>query len=103
MTIKWFRPHRVECLGGIMLLLVLAGGLVAQEKVFRVDVRLVRLLATVKDGSGQLVGDLGKEHFTVYDSGVKQEIALFEHHTERPLSVALLVDTSASTAAKQKE
>lgn len=103
MTIKWFGLHRVECLGGIMLLLVLAGGLVAQEQVFRVDVRLVRLLATVKDSSGQLVGDLSKEHFTVYDNGVKQEIALFEHHTEQPLSVAVLVDTSASTAAKLKE
>jgi Ca-activated chloride channel family protein len=75
----------------------------AQETVFRVDVRLVRLLATVKDLNGEPVGGLQKTDFTVYDSGVVQEIALFERHTETPLSVALLVDTSASTARKLKQ
>ena len=71
---------------------------VAQEPTFRVDVRLVRLLATVKDSSGNPIGNLKKEDFTVTDNGVAQEIALFERHTEQPLSVALLVDTSGSTA-----
>lgn len=75
----------------------------AQETVFRVNVKLVRLLATVKSNTGELVGNLGKNEFTVYDSGVKQEIAVFERDTQRQLSVALLVDTSASTGAKLKE
>jgi Ca-activated chloride channel family protein len=79
---------------------LLAGAIfaIAQEPTFRVDVRLVRMLATVKDNHGNLVGNLKKEEFTVLDNGVPQEIALFERHTEQPLSVALLVDTSGSTA-----
>ncbi len=68
------------------------------QSTFKVDVKLVRLLVSVKDARGELVGSLEKPDFTVYDSGVKQEIAVFEHHTELPLSVALLIDTSGSTA-----
>ncbi len=81
---------------GLLLLCSLA--VAAQEPVFRVNVRLVRILATVKDPNGALIGGLGKDDFTVYDNGVKQQITVFEHHTNQPLSVALLVDTSASTA-----
>lgn len=87
---------------GVVLLLA-TSSLVAQETVFRVDVRLVRMLATVKDYSGRLVGDLKKRDFQIFDNGVKQEIALFGHHTEEPLSVVLLVDTSGSTATQLKE
>ncbi|HPQ17195.1 MAG TPA: VWA domain-containing protein, partial [Bryobacteraceae bacterium] len=68
-----------------------------QETVFRVDVRLVRILATVKTNSGELVGNLQKEDFSIFDNGVPQEIAVFEHHTEQPLSIAILIDTSSST------
>jgi Ca-activated chloride channel family protein len=67
-----------------------------EDNVIRVNVRLVRLLVTVKDAFGQLLGSLNKPDFTVYDNGVKQEIAVFERQTEQPLSVSLLVDNSAS-------
>jgi Ca-activated chloride channel family protein len=69
----------------------------AQDPVIKVNVRLVRMLVTVKDAAGQLVGSLNKGDFTVYDNGVKQDIAVFDRQTEQPLSVAMLVDTSAST------
>jgi Ca-activated chloride channel family protein len=69
----------------------------AQEPTFRTDVRLVRLLATVKNAQGQLVGSLERGAFQVLDNGVKQEITVFERQTELPLSVALLIDTSGST------
>jgi Ca-activated chloride channel homolog len=72
--------------------------LVAQEPTFRVDVKLVRILATVKNRSGQLIGSLQKQDFQIFDNGVPQEIAVFEHHTEQPLSIAVMIDTSASTA-----
>jgi Ca-activated chloride channel homolog len=68
---------------------------------FKVNVRLVRLLATVKDANGQLIGSLTKNDFTVYDNGVPQEIAVFAPQTEQPLSVAVLVDSSASTGIEQ--
>ena len=65
--------------------------------VIKVNVRLVRMLVTVKDAAGQLIGSLNKSDFTVFDNGVKQDIAVFDRQTEQPLSVAMLVDTSAST------
>lgn len=73
-----------------------------QETVIRVDVRLVRVLATVKNAAGELVGSLTKEEFEILDNGVPQQIAVFERHTEQPLSVALLVDTSGSTGKELK-
>jgi len=48
------------------------------------------------------VGKLQKEDFEVLDNGVPQEIRLFAHQTDQPLSVALLVDTSGSTAKELK-
>lgn len=70
--------------------------------VFRSDVRLVRFLATVKDANGKLVGNLERNEFRVLDNGVRQEIAVFEKYTEQPLSIALLLDTSASIAKDLK-
>src|ERR1700722_10096835 len=67
------------------------------DTTIKVNVRLVRMLVTVKDAAGQLIGSLNKSDFTVYDNGVKQDIAVFDRETEQPLSVAMLVDTSAST------
>lgn len=64
---------------------------------FNIETRLVRLLVNVKDTSGKLVGSLERDQFTVYDCGIPQDIAFFERYTTRPLSVALLVDTSGST------
>lgn len=82
--------------------LLTAVTLLAQEPTFKVDVRLVRLVATVKNTAGHPVGGLNKDDFTVFDNGVKQTISLFERHTAQPLSVALLVDTSGSTNKEMK-
>lgn len=68
----------------------------------RVDVNLVRILATVKNPAGQLVGTLDKSDFTVLDNGAPQQISVFERRTEQPLSVALLIDISGSTAKELK-
>lgn len=76
--------------------------LFAQSADIRVNVSLVRVLATVKDRSGRLIGSLGKDDFTVYDNNVPQKISVFERRTEQPLSVALMVDISGSTAKDLK-
>jgi Ca-activated chloride channel family protein len=73
-----------------------------QEPLFRVDVRLVRILATVKDNSGGLIAGLDKGDFEVLDNGIPQEVTVFERQTAQPLSIALLIDTSASTAIDLK-
>ena len=74
----------------------------SQEPTFRVDVQLVRLLATVKDTSGKPISGLTKADFTITDNGAKQEISLFERHTSQPLSIGVLVDISGSTAKELK-
>jgi len=74
----------------------------AQPADIRVDVNLVRVVTTVKNPAGQLIGSLPKEDFTIYDNSVPQEIAVFERHTEQPLSVSLLIDISGSTAKDLK-
>jgi Ca-activated chloride channel family protein len=80
------------------LLPLLCAALSAQQApLFRADVDLVRVVSTVKNQAGELVGVLQKGDFTVFDIGVRQEISVFERRTELPLSVALLVDTSGST------
>lgn len=76
--------------------------LFAQDTTFRVDVNLVRVLATVKDNAGRLVGTLAKEDFTVLDNGAPQQIAVFERQTEQPLLISLLIDNSGSTAKDLK-
>ena len=76
--------------------------LLAQPVDIRVDVNLVRVVATVKDASGELVGSLAREDFKILDNNVPQEISVFERKTEQPLSVALLIDTSGSTAKDLK-
>lgn len=81
---------------------VLATLALAQDPILRVDVRLVRVLTTVRDASGALLGTLGKNDFSVIDNGAPQQVAVFERRTEQPLSVALMVDTSGSTASNLK-
>jgi Ca-activated chloride channel homolog len=94
---------------GLLLLSVLlsAAGfasvaLAQDEAVFRSDVQLVRILATVKDQSGALVGSLEKGDFEVRDNGILQQVSVFERQTDQPLSVAVMIDNSGSTAKDLK-
>jgi Ca-activated chloride channel homolog len=92
-------PQKVirRAVGFLVASLFMAAPAQPQDSVIRVNVRLVRMLVTVKDANGQLIGSLDKNDFTILDNGVKQDVAVFERQTEQPLSVAVLVDTSAST------
>src|SRR5437899_2554782 len=84
-----------SCMRFLVVLLTLATA--GAQPTFKVDVRLVRLLVTVKNAAGDLVGSLDPKEFTVYDNGVAQEISVFERQTLQPLSVTLMIDTSGST------
>jgi len=68
------------------------------ETTFVADVNLVNLLVTVKDEQGGPIADLSSSEFTIRDGGKERPIAVFERRTNRPLSVALMLDTSLSTA-----
>jgi len=86
----------------LILSFLAAAAASAQQADIRVDVNLVRVVATVKDAAGQLVGSLSKDDFTILDNNVPQQVAAFERHTEQPLSVSLLIDISGSTAKDLK-
>ncbi|MBM3762734.1 MAG: VWA domain-containing protein [Acidobacteria bacterium] len=82
--------------------LFLSMPLLAQETVIRVDVKLIRILASARDQYGQLIGNLNKEDFQIFDDGVEQETSIFERSTTQPLSVVVMLDISASVAKDLK-
>jgi Ca-activated chloride channel family protein len=63
-----------------------------------VEVDLVEVYTAVVDDSGRPMQGLGETDFAVAEDGRPQRILRFQHVTELPLHVALLVDTSASMA-----
>jgi Ca-activated chloride channel family protein len=80
------------------------GLLMAQQQpsVFRDTVTQVHVIASVKNSSGELVGALQKSDFKIFDNGVEQDIRVFERQSATPLSIALLIDVSGSTAKDLK-
>jgi Ca-activated chloride channel family protein len=56
-----------------------------------IPVNQVIVPVTVKDGSGRLVPDLGKDEFRIFEDKVEQRIAYFSNEAF-PLSVVVLID-----------
>jgi VWFA-related protein len=68
-----------------------AGG---QEHTIKVRVKEVIVPVTVLDSKGEMILDLTKDKFHVFDSGLEQEIGQFDLGGD-PLAVALVVETSS--------
>jgi VWFA-related protein len=62
----------------------------------KVDVNIVNILCSVRDGRNALVPNLGKDDFQITEEGKPQEIRYFEKETDLPLTIGLLVDVSGS-------
>ncbi|MEM7482879.1 MAG: VWA domain-containing protein, partial [Acidobacteriota bacterium] len=62
----------------------------------QVDVKLVELYTVVADEGSRPVRGLERSEFDVYEDEVEQEIADFRQGSDVPISLALLLDTSAS-------
>ena len=78
------------------------------EQNIRVDVNLATLKFTVRETQGQLINNLNRNHFRVWEDGVPQEIAFFEPPRNAsgemgPLRLAFLIDMSGSTLATRAE
>jgi Ca-activated chloride channel homolog len=58
---------------------------------------VVTVLASVTDASNRPVPDLTEDAFQISEEGVPQKIERFEAETNRPLDLALMVDSSIST------
>lgn len=68
----------------------------SQNPVFRSSVDLVSVAAIVRDRRGQVVRNLGRDDFEVFDNGVRRPILEFTPSDDGPVSLALLVDVSGS-------
>jgi Ca-activated chloride channel homolog len=73
-----------------------------QKGTIRVQTDLVSILASVTDAKGEPVIGLGQGAFQVFEEGVEQKIVRFEPQTNRPIDLALMVDTSGSAAIELK-
>src|SRR5271157_5934518 len=77
--------------------LLLSCTLLAQDvPTFSSDVKVVSVLATVRDKHGQIVNNLTKDDFKLQQDGQPQNIRYFTKVTDLPLTLGLLVDTSMS-------
>ena len=76
----------------------------SQEKPEVINIRRVRLPITVTDKKGQFISGLSANDFMVLEDKVPQKIDSFtsEENNNLPLYVAVLMDTSPSTAGKLK-
>jgi VWFA-related protein len=74
-----------------------------QPPAFRSDSSdLVVLPVTVTDDHGELVTDLDRDRFVVYDNGRRQDVRIFTNE-DTPVSVGLIIDDSASMRPKMGE
>jgi VWFA-related protein len=66
------------------------------DTTFATDVKVVNVLATVRDKQGNIVRNLTQNDFTLSEDGRPQTIRYFSQQTDLPLTLGLLVDTSMS-------
>jgi VWFA-related protein len=87
-------------LGSLVLiaLLVLGGTPLRSQQAppISVEVKMVSLLATVRDKHGHFVNNLTKDDFAIEQDGHTQRITYFAQESDLPLTLGLLVDTSMS-------
>jgi VWFA-related protein len=91
------RMSRARILLVLIAAISLGWGLLAQDvPTFSSDVKVVNVLATVRDKHGQIVNNLTKDDFKLQQDGQLQSIHYFAKETDLPLTLGLLVDTSMS-------
>ncbi len=77
--------------------LVAGVALYSQDRpTFSANVKVVNVLATVRNKKGEIVGNLSKDDFILEDNGRSQAITYFARDSDLPLTLGLLVDTSLS-------
>jgi Ca-activated chloride channel family protein len=66
-----------------------------------VGIEVIQLTLSVSDADNRFVTDLQQGAFAIYEDSVRQETALFIHE-RLPISLSILIDTSASMEPKIK-
>jgi len=70
--------------------------------VVRVETNLVTIPVSVVDRYGHSISDLQQADFHIFEDGIEQQLAYFDT-IEKPFTVVLMLDTSASTWSKLGE
>ncbi len=66
------------------------------EPTFTAGVKVVNILATVRDKKGEIIRNLTKDDFSVSEGKRPQTIRYFATQSDLPLTIGLMVDTSMS-------
>ena len=89
-----------RCRGWLLVLAGLASFamlLAAQQpSTYSVEVKVVNVLASVRDKHGKIINNLAQDDFILDEDGRPQTIKYFSRETDLPLTLGLLVDTSLS-------
>ena len=86
----------------LLILSLLSGALASaqtpsdQDDVIRVETDLTNLFFTATDKQKGFITTLREEDLRLSEDGVPQKILTFQRETDRPLSLAFLIDVSAS-------
>ena len=67
-----------------------------QDDVLRVETDLTNLLFTATDKNNRYITTLQESDVRVLEDGVPQKVFTFQRETDRPLSIAFLIDVSIS-------
>ena len=67
-----------------------------EAEVIRVETNLVNTLFTAVDQDRHFITTLKPEDIRIFENDVPQSISIFERETNRPLALAILIDTSES-------
>lgn len=62
----------------------------------RTETNLTNILLTATDKHNRMITSLREEDLRVLEDGVPQKLFTFQRETDRPLSIAILIDVSAS-------
>ena len=66
------------------------------DEVIKVDTNLTNIFFTAADRNKRFISNLKAEDIRVFEDGQQQEIFTFQTNIDLPLSLAILIDTSAS-------
>lgn len=66
------------------------------DEVVKVETNLTNIFFTAADKNRRFIGDLKSDDIRILEDGKPQEIFTFQQNIDLPLSIAILIDTSAS-------
>ena len=93
---SWFISRRAYLLIPVLLAATLPLPGQTDEATFSTDVKVVNVLATVRAKNGEIIRNLNKDDFSLFENGRPQTIRYFSRETGLALTIGLLVDTSLS-------